>query len=87
MVQDSDAYSHFDKMVNHLLDKRENCILLMKILTEVYPMDFGEEYLINDNVIGEKKIAEYVTMTFNKFIDGHEIRWMICVTIRVRYTN
>ena len=66
--------SHFDKMVNHLLDKRENCILLMKILTEVYPMDFGEEYLINDNVIGEKKIAEYVTMTFNKFIDGHEIK-------------
>ena len=65
---------HFDTMVNHLLEKRENCITLMAILTEVHPMDFGEEYLINDNVIGEQKIDEYVAMTFNKFIDGHEIK-------------
>ena len=65
---------HFDKMVHHLLERRENCITLMKILTEVYPLDFGEEYLINDNVIGEQKISEYVTLTFNKFIEGHDIK-------------
>ena len=64
----------FDKTINHLLEKRENCVLLMDILTEVYPMDFGEEYLINDNVIGEEKIKEYVVMAFNKFIEGREIK-------------
>lgn len=63
----------FGKTIDHLLKKRENCVLLMNILTEVYPIDFGEEYLINDNVIGEKKIKEYVDKVFNKFIEGREI--------------
>jgi len=64
----------FGKTIDHLLNKRDNCVLLMDILTEVYPMDFGEEYLINDNVIGEKKIKEYVDKVFNKFIEGREIK-------------
>lgn len=64
----------FDKMVNHLLTKRENCILLMKILTEVCPINIGDEYPLNDNVIGEAKINEYIAKTFDKFVDGHEIK-------------
>lgn len=63
----------FEKMVNHLLEKRENCMLLMKILTEVCPIDIGDENPLNDNVIGEAKISEYIAKVFDKFADGHEI--------------
>lgn len=65
---------YFDKSITHLLEKRENCVLLMKILTEVLPIDIGYEDDINDNIIGERKINEYIEKTFNRFVDGHEIK-------------
>ncbi len=65
---------YFDNTINHLLEKRDNCILLMKILSEVLPIDVGYEDDINDNIIGGSKISEYIEKTFNRFIDGHEIK-------------
>lgn len=64
----------FDQMIKHFLEKHENCFVVMKILAKVCPYDIGEEYIINDNVIGKEKIEEYIKMTFNLFIDSHEIK-------------
>ena len=64
----------FDQMIKHLLEKRDNCFIVMKILAKVCPYDIGEEYPVNDNVIGKEKIEEYIKKTFNLFIDGYEIK-------------
>ena len=64
--------SYFDKMINHFLEKRDNCLIVMKILTKLYPIEYGEGF-INDNVIGYQDINEYIDKTFKKFIEDRAI--------------
>ncbi len=62
----------FDAMIRHLLEKRENCAIVVKIIAEIYPLEMDGETM-NPVIIPFNQMKEYLKMAFDKFVEGFDV--------------
>ena len=71
----------FDSMIRHLLENRENCAIVVKIIAEIYPKEMEGETM-NPVIITFDQMMEYLKMAFDKFVEGQDVGVEEIVNVR-----